>query len=355
MLKEKMKGNIKVEYKAGLVGCGRIGSEFDDDPKRKYVATHAGAYSAVPGIELVAVADTNREKLYKCGKKWNVRSLYQDYEEMLEKEDLDILSICTWNSTHFEITKSAVKHGVKAIFCEKPIADTLNNAYKMVELCNKHDVILQIDHQRRFCDFHQEIRNFLGRGELGKIQHVSFYYTAGIANTGSHMFDLLRFFFGDVSWIIAFPGENKSLNEEDPNFDGLIKFKTNVFCSIHACDVEKFQIFELDSIGDKGRLRITHSGFDLDFYEIRDSNLFSGYKELYRCEPPFTKDVPRDFMINGVNHLVECLENDKQSISSGEDGLSALELICAFHESAKEDGKKIYVPRKESNVQIKLR
>jgi len=342
-------------YKAGIVGCGRIGSEFDEDPKRKIISTHAGAYSAFPMTELVAVADINRGKLYKCGKKWNVRSLYQDYEEMLEKENIDILSICTWNSTHFEIAKKAVEHGVKAIFCEKPIADTLSNAYKMIEICNKNNVILQVDHQRRFCKFHQAIRNFLISGGIGKIQQVSFYYTAGIANTGSHMFDLLRFFFGDVEWIIAFRSENKSPNEDDPNFDGLLKFKNKVFCSIQACDVNKFLIFEMDIIGDKGRLRITHSGFDLDFYKIRDSNLFSEYKELYRCESPIDKDLPKEFMINGVKHLVGCLENGKQSISSGEDGLRSLELICAFHESAKEDGKKIYLPLKESNIQIKSR
>ncbi|MGB3459347.1 MAG: Gfo/Idh/MocA family oxidoreductase [Halobacteriota archaeon] len=342
-------------YKAGLVGCGRIGSEFDDDPKRKIVSTHAGAYSAVPETELAAVADINREKLYKCGKRRCVNSLYQNYEEMLETENLDILSICTWNSTHLDVVKKAVEYNVKAIFCEKPIADTLRNARQIVEICNKNNVILQIDHQRRFDKFHQAIRNFIISGKLDNIQQVSFYYTAGIANTGSHILDLLRFFFGDVAWVIAFPSENKSSNENDPNFDGLIKFKNNVFGTIHACDVNNFLIFEMDIVGEKGRLRITHSGFDLDFYEVRDSDLFSGYKELYSSEPPIDVDLPRESMINGVKHLVDCLENNKPSISSGEDGLRALELICAFHESAKEDGKKIYLPLKESFIQIKSR
>ena len=342
-------------FRAGLIGCGRIGSEFDEDPKRKIISSHVGAYSAVPEIELVAVADIDTEKLRKCGKKWGIKSLYANHEEMLERENLDILSICTWNSTHFEITKKAVNHGLKAIFCEKPIADTLSDAYQMVEICNRNNVILQVDHQRRFCKFHQEIRNFLINEKLGKIQQASFYYTAGIANTGSHIFDLLRFFFGDVEWIMAFPSENKSHNEDDPNFDGLLRFKNNVFCSIHACDVKDFLIFEIDIMGSKGRLTITHSGFDLDFYKIKDSSLFSGYKELYRCRPPIDKDLPRESMINGVKHLVECLEKDKQSISSGEDGLRALELICAFHESAKEGGKKTYLPLKESSIQIKSR
>ena len=187
-------------YKAGIIGCGRIGSEFDNDPKRRYVSSHAGAYFRNPQTELTAVADLDRGKLDRCGEKWGIKSLYQDYIEMLEHERLDILSICTWNNTHLEITERAVRNGVKAIFCEKPIANTLDDAYKMVEICKKNGIILQIDHQRRFCEFHQNIKDFIDNGVIGRIQQVSFYYTAGIANTGSHMFDLLRFFFGEVSW-----------------------------------------------------------------------------------------------------------------------------------------------------------
>lgn len=58
--------------RAGIVGCGRIGSEFDDDPKRKTVSTHAGAYSASSDIKLVAASDLDEERLRKCGKRWGI-------------------------------------------------------------------------------------------------------------------------------------------------------------------------------------------------------------------------------------------------------------------------------------------
>ena len=61
--------------RAGIVGCGRVGAEFDDDPKRKQISTHAGAYSAVSGVELVAACDLDEEKLNKCGQRWNIPSL----------------------------------------------------------------------------------------------------------------------------------------------------------------------------------------------------------------------------------------------------------------------------------------
>lgn len=342
-----------MRYRAGIVGCGRIGSEFDDDPKRKIISSHAGAYSAVPQTELVAVADINKEKLDKCGKKWGVKSLYQDYEEMLAKENLDILSICTWNSTHLDIAEKAARAGVRAIFCEKPIADTLAHAEKMIKVCKEKNVLLMIDHQRRFDKFHQNIRYFIEQGGLGKVQQASFYYTAGIANTGSHMFDLLRFFFDDVKWVYAIYSENKSPNPADPNIDGSLKFKNGLFCTVQACDVKSFHIFDVDVIGTMGRIRITHSGFDCEFYKTEESKLFSGYNELYPSQPPIDKNTPRNFMVNAVQHLVDCLDHKKEPISSGEDGRAALELICAFHESAKANGKKINMPLKKSDIIIK--
>ncbi|MGB8707617.1 MAG: Gfo/Idh/MocA family oxidoreductase [Dehalococcoidia bacterium] len=343
-----------MKYRAGIVGCGRIGSEFDDAPKRKVISTHAGAYSAVDEVELVAVCDLNKERLKKCGKRWHVPSLYQDYGEMLRKEALDILSICTWNSTHLDIVKEAVNSGVKAIFCEKPIADSLKNADEMIKLCDEKKVILQIDHQRRFDEFHQDVRSFVQNGKLGRIQQVSFYYTAGIANTGSHMFDLLRFFFGDVAWVQATYSQNKSPNINDPNIDGIVKFRDGIFCAIQACDVQEFLIFEIDCIGTKGRLNLTHSGFDVEFYKVRESELFSGYKEIFKSDFPINKKAPREFMVSAIRHLVECLKEGQKPICSGEDGRAALELICAFHESARADGNKISLPLMDSEIEVKL-
>ena len=341
--------------RAGIVGCGRIGSEFDDDPKRKTVSTHAGAYTAVDGVELAAACDVDKGKLAKCGQKWQIPRLYEDYREMLKNEALDMLSICTWNPTHLEITREAVNNGVRAIFCEKPIADSLQSADEMIRLCHDKGVILQIDHQRRFDKFHQEIRRFLQDGRLGRIQQVTFYYVSGIANAGSHMFDLLRFFFGDVDWVQAIYSQNESPNPNDPNIDGMVKFKNGLTGSIQACDVNQFYIFEMDCLGTKGRLNITRDGFDLDFYEVGQSKLFSEDKDLFQAASPLNSDVPREFMVAAVRHLIQCLTERKKPLSSGEDGRAALELICACHESARADGKRITLPLPASDIEIKSR
>ncbi len=116
--------------KSAIVGCGRIASGFDDDPKRKSsIATHAGAYKFLKNeVDLICASDIDELKLKNFGEKWDIKKLYVDYKEMLAKEKIDILSICTWASSHFEICKEAVNNGVRAIFCEKPIAESLAEA-----------------------------------------------------------------------------------------------------------------------------------------------------------------------------------------------------------------------------------
>jgi predicted dehydrogenase len=332
-----------MSYKACVIGCGRIGFGFDKDPKRKYVATHTGAYSFIKGINLVAVCDKSKKRLKECIDKLAVPRGYIDCEEMLMKEEIDVLSICTPPDTHYSILKKAAQFPVKAIFCEKPLADNLKNAIRMVNLCKEKKIILQVDHQRRFDPLHINLRELVKNKELGDVQQVNFYYTAGVKNTGSHMFDLFGFFLGEAEWIEAFFSKNKSHKDNDPNLDGIIKFKNGVLAAFHACDVKKYLIFELNCTLDKGRFSLKDSGFSVDFYTVEDSKHFSGYKELKKRGIHFDTKYKRNFMVNGVKHLLECIKSKKESISSGADGAKVLELINAGVTSANNNGKRIFI------------
>jgi predicted dehydrogenase len=336
--------SMGVDRRAGIIGCGRIGCGFDDDPRRGYVSTHAGAYVRTRGVELVALCDADEEKLDRYSKKFGVAGRYTDYEKMLESEQLDILSVCTWNDTHFAIVRAAATHGVKAIFCEKPIADSLNAADEMIRLCQDRNIVVQIDHQRRFDPFHQQIATFVRDGRLGRLQQVTCYYTAGATNTGSHLADLLRFYLGDPAWVQGRFSQNSSSNPADPNIDAWLGFPDGLVAVIQACDVEAYLIFEISILGTKGRLRITSSGLQAEFEDVRESERFVGYRELFSAPLPVPSDGRHEFMLYGVAHLLECLERGQKPISAGEDGRAALEIVCALYDSACENGKRVELP-----------
>lgn len=329
------------KYRAAIIGCGRIASTFSKDPLRKGVITHAAAYQKHPQTELIAACDLDCNKLREFGEYWKVGALYDNVAKLLEKEEIDILSICTPPATHFEVLKIAAQYPLKAIFCEKPLADKVTNANKMLALCRKNRIILQVGHQRRFDPLHQGIKKIILSGNLGSVQQVNFFYTAGVNNTGSHMFDLLRFFFGDVEWIEGYYSKNLSRRQGDHNIDGLIKFRNGLLATFQSLDVDQYMVFELDCFMEKGKFVLKNSGFNVDMYKVTQSKFYSGYKELKFVKSGLNESYRRDFLYYAVDHLVRCIHKGLESVSSGLDGLKALELIEASISSAEADGKRI--------------
>ena len=196
------------KFKTGIVGCGRIGSILEEDPLRGKPCTHAGGFSALPAIHLSAGCDIDPERLKEFGKRWHVTGLYSDYREMLEKENLDILCIATWTPLHASMTLEAAKAGIKGIFCEKPIATNLKQAQKMVRACQKNNIPLIINHERRWDAYYQQARKLIRSGKIGEIKTlignalswkpgrlpVSEHGGGPLFHDGTHLTALLLFF-----------------------------------------------------------------------------------------------------------------------------------------------------------------
>ena len=103
----------KAKYKVGMIGVGRMGTN------------HANGYAHHPLTEIVAVADPDPDNLELFCRRFDVQAAYSDYREMLAKESIDIAApILAVNATP-EVVVTCARAGVKAIFCEKPIAATL--------------------------------------------------------------------------------------------------------------------------------------------------------------------------------------------------------------------------------------
>jgi len=316
-------------YKTAVIGCGRIGCGFVDDPLRGSLSTHAGAYAAAKRARLVALCDLDISAASECAGGSDVH-VYTDYREMLERERPDIVSVCTPPETHERIVCDVARApGVGAIFCEKPIATMCSAAEHMIRVCAEQNVLLTINHQRRFSPFHQEIGHFVRRERgLGKIQQVVCYYAGGVANTGSHLFDLLRLYLGEVTRARGHASLNSSRRPGDPNVDGCLWFG-DVKVAVRACDPEAYAIFEVDILGTLGRLRVLSSGYRAELEMALPSQNFTGIKELgAAARPSLLRPEPNKWIYFGVRHIIECLDSDSvRPLSSGEDGLAALKII----------------------------
>lgn len=114
------------------VRIGIVGSKFAAD-------FHADSYRRHPQAELVAVAAI--DNLGPFSEKWNIPKTYEDYNEMLQKEKLDLISVCLPNFLHHDVTVAAAKAGVD-VLCEKPLATTSEDARAMRTICRQHGVRL---------------------------------------------------------------------------------------------------------------------------------------------------------------------------------------------------------------------
>lgn len=339
---------MKKNLRAGIVGCGRIASSFDNDPKRNYVATHAGAYRKVLGVDLVAACDLDPARLQEFGKRWNVQNLYNDFDQMLEVENLDLVSVCTWPGSHYLLCEKAIRKGIRGIFCEKPITHRLSDADELVKLVQKNKLTFAVNHSRRWDADHLKVRDFLKSGKIGQIHHVNAYYTAGISNTGTHLFDLLRVFLGEAEWIQMCPAP--VFGDKDLSMSGQVYFQNGTLVTLCGLDVKDYLIFEIDFYGSKGRLRITHSGFGVETWKVAPSPFFSGYQEL-SATPKAWAMKKKKMIVDAVSDIITAVRSGKPTRSTVVDGRQALELVAAANLSYK-SGKRVALPLKNREVEI---
>jgi predicted dehydrogenase len=180
-------------YRVGIIGCGGI------------ARAHARGYAKVPATQLVAGADPDASQQSKFKTSFPGLTMYKDYREMLDKENLDLVSVCTWPPLHAEMVIAAAEHSPKGIVCEKPMALNLGEVDQMLEACDLHNVKLIVGHQRRFDQRYVEAKEALKRGEIGEL--VAVYGSSGgdLLTCGTHTIDLLRFFADDqpIKWVMG--------------------------------------------------------------------------------------------------------------------------------------------------------
>ena len=339
-------------FKTGIVGCGRIGSLLEDDPLRGKPCTHAGGFSALPSIQLSSGCDIDDSRLQEFGRRWNIKRLYSDFKKMLEHETLDILCISTWTSLHASITIEAAKAGVKGIFCEKPIAINLIEAKKMVEACKHHNIPLVINHERRWDANYQQARKLILAGKIGEIKTIigntlswkprrlpiSKHGGGPLFHDGTHLTDLLLYFGGPVHWVSGHEVRPEGKKYVEETASAMLRFKNGTIGFIEGGGARKYFNFELDIQGTEGRLLIGNSGQQL--YITNNSHRFTGFQELEQVPFPKAKKYESPF-IGGAREIVKSIRTGKVGISTGSDGLKALEIISAIYLSAQQKGKRV--------------
>ena len=181
------------KYRVGIIGCGGI------------AGLHVQGYRGVEEVEIVAIADPVEEALNAFGENHNIQTRYLDPREMLDKENLDIVSVATWHRLHAPMTIAACARKPKAVLCEKPMGTNLGECDEMLIAAQRNDVKVAIAHQRRFNPVWTDARELIADGAIGEPRQIVCRGGQGLLNDCSHLFDMMRYVLGDpdAEWVIG--------------------------------------------------------------------------------------------------------------------------------------------------------
>lgn len=149
------------KFKVGIIGTGWIAE------------AHVNSYKRCPDVEIVAGADLipgKAEKFFKDNNVENVRC-YKNHAELIDNEELDAVSVCTYNATHAECTIYALEKGVNVLL-EKPMCVTLDEALEIRKAEVKSGKILSIGFQPRFDENMKMVKHIVQSGELGDVYYI---------------------------------------------------------------------------------------------------------------------------------------------------------------------------------------
>ncbi len=341
-----------MNLKFALVGCGRIAYK------------HAEILTGqLKNAQLVAVCDLKKEKAQNTGQKYSVPH-YTSYDEMLSKEDIDIVCILTESGKHAEQTIDIVKKYQKHIIVEKPMALTMSDADEMIRTCDEYGVKLFVIKQNRYNVPVIKLREALVSGRFGKLvmgtvrvrwSRSQAYYDqdkwrgtwamdGGVfTNQASHHIDLLEWMLGEPVSVFAKSATQLVDIETEDTGVAIIKFRNGAIGVVEATTAVRPKDLEgsLSIMGEKGSVEI--GGFAVN--EMKTWNFVDSKEEDQNALTEF-KENPSN--VYGFGHLrylenvIDSIVNNKRALVDGLEGRKSLELINAIYESI-ETGKEIHL------------
>ena len=329
-----------MDHKVAIIGVGP-GREVDISGKaHSFGYLHADAYVNREDCELVACADIVPENSMKFADEFGLdqESAYENYKTLLTDINPDIVSICTPIPTHHDITIDCATHeSIKAIHCEKPMADNWGSAKGMAYICDRESVQLTFGHQRRFGDPFVQANNILDNGSVGELDRIEISW-GNLFDNGTHMLDLASMYNGDSDpiWVIG----QIDYREENKRYG--VRTADQAFVSWQY----KNDVHGIAATGDGVEL----TGGDFDFYDCWLRLVCSeGVIEVGARDEPALRyrrdgeewaevEVADEFdgrVDKAIDDIIVAINKEQKSALRAENALKTTELLFAGHESSR--------------------
>ena len=319
----------------GIIGLGYMGK------------LHMRHSLKLPNVNLIGIADFSK-KAQKEARNFGVKKIFSNYEQLLQEPDIDTVIISLPTYLHLSCVEQVAEAG-KNIFLEKPIARNVEEGKKIVTVAQKNSVKLMVGYHLRFNNSFRDLKRQIDDGTLGDIvvayatfiSSGPFFHRAethiplpvptwwfdrkltgggALIDLGSHIINLLRWYFGEITHIKSDLSYRFNLDFEDAAIC-FAKFESGTTAIISAGWFSQAFNLGVDCFGS-----VKHA-----FVKHRPGNrlvsatqmLTTGISDFHR--PHFDE----------LNYFANCLIKDASPSPSGQDGLRDLEAICEAYKNSR--------------------
>jgi len=340
-----------------IIGCGRIAYR------------HIEAIKANENAELAALCDLNVNKANERNKEANV-AVYQNYNEMLRKEDIDVVNIMTPSGMHVEHALDIINKYKKHVVVEKPMCLNIGDGIKLIETAKAKNVQLFVVHQNRFNKAIQKIKSAIESNQIGEIALATVrlrwsrgqdYYNRDpwrgiwaldggvLTNQAIHHIDILRWLIGDVNSLSAIGATQFVDIEVEDTACVWLKFKNGALGIIEATNTVRPKDKDLEAsvsiLAEKGAMVVEGTSINkLTTWTCEEIDIAE-----------FSEDHPNVYGFGHnhiINNVVDVLQEGHKLLVSGEDALESIKLLSAIYKSMEGGGREVFLKDKPVSARL---
>ena len=314
-------------------------------------------FNIIEGADVVSVCDLNPDALKKAGKTYPNIEVISDADKILGASDIDAIAIATPVFTHYELARKALENG-KHVFVEKPFVSSVAQAEKLIELADKKNLTIMVDHTFLFTGAVRKIKELISDGVLGNL----YYFDSTRVNLGLFQHDI------NVIWDLA-PHDFSIMDyvvEEKPtavaatgsaHFNGLeniayvtVYFSNNMIGHFNVNWMSPVKVRNTLIGGDKKmllwndlesdeKIKIYDKGVDVKTQENIYDLLVS-----YRSGDVWVPKINQTEALKiEADYFVDCITNNKTPFNDGLAGLRVVKILEATNKSLKRRGETIHL------------
>lgn len=308
--------------KIGVIGAGRWGKKHIDE------------YSKMKNVELQWVSDLNEQALRDVQKQYQIPNISTDYNDVLSS-DIEAVSICTSNATHYEIAKAALESG-KHVLVEKPLTEKTKDAYKLVDIAKENKRILAVGHLFRYNNAINKTKKLIENKILGELYYLRLQWTIQwlptlypdkqldiIVDMMPHLYDIMNHLTN--LWpekITCHAKAYMKKNLEDTAFV-LCEFPHNIMTHSEISWTLPEKVREVDIVGSKACIKIQAVSQEITVFEKSNEGKKLSVK-------------PNNTLQDELKHFIKAIKTKTELPNNALVGAKTVQLVEATKESLKQ-------------------